>query len=103
MKDDIITKNYKVPLEIKGKTIKILKELPRKVLQQRKEYRTLTEKLKNYKARYRWEIPEGLSFNLEEKRYVVKNLAQMKDTEVELECVLKNRQGSEKEQDKREI
>lgn len=49
MKDDIITKNFKEPLEIKGRSIKILKELLKKLLMQRKEYWPLIEKLKNYK------------------------------------------------------
>lgn len=64
IKEDIIAKSYKSPFEINGKTIKILKELPKKVIHHRKEYRSLTEKLKNFKIIYRWEFPEGLSFFL---------------------------------------
>lgn len=36
MKDDIVIKSYKDPLEFDGKSIKIMKELPKKVIESRK-------------------------------------------------------------------
>lgn len=41
MKEDIIARNFKDPLDIKGKQIKILKELPKKMLASQKEYKAL--------------------------------------------------------------
>lgn len=46
MKEDILSKSYKEPLEIDGKSTKILKELPRKVINSRRDYRLLAQKLK---------------------------------------------------------
>lgn len=71
MKVDFITKNFSKPLEIKGNSNKILKELPKKVMQSRKEYQPLTDKLKKFKIRHRWEIAEGVSFNFKERRIIV--------------------------------
>lgn len=79
LKEDILNKTYKEPLEWEGKKIKILKELPREVINRRKNYKPLTEKLKNYKIRFRWEIPEGLSFFLKGTRRNVMNLEKMKE------------------------
>lgn len=55
----------------RGETIKVLKELPKKVIQSRKEYHPLTEILKKQDIRYRWKIPEGLSFKAKGKKYIV--------------------------------
>lgn len=47
-----IIKSYREPLLINGKSIKILKELPGKVIYSRRAYRQLSEKLKNFKVRF---------------------------------------------------
>ena len=62
MKERIVTKQFQDPLEIDGKTIIIMKELPRSVLLDRKKYRVLIQTLKDMNIRYRWELPEGVSF-----------------------------------------
>lgn len=67
MKDDIVTKSFKEPLEFEGKTIRIMKELPKKVLDSRKDFRPLSDKLKSLKLKFRWESPTGLSFVLKGK------------------------------------
>lgn len=62
MKEEIITKSYKNPLELEGQSIRILRELPRKAIESRKTFKPLTEKLKKLKIRFRWKIPVGVSF-----------------------------------------
>lgn len=54
-----------------------MKELPKEVISARKNYKKLTEKLNLENTRYRWEIPEGLSFTYKSKRVIVKTIAQM--------------------------
>lgn len=77
MREDILRKHCKNPLEIDGKRIIIMKELSRQVLQERKKYRKLTEKLRLKNIRYRWELPEGLSFNFQDRRINIKTTEQM--------------------------
>lgn len=56
MRDLILAKQYQEPMEISGKRIKIWREMPRDLIIQRKEYRQLTDKLRQEQVRYRWEI-----------------------------------------------
>lgn len=60
-----------------GKQIRILKELPKEVVQTRKNYKMLIEKLISDGVRYRWQIPEGLSFMWKRKRILIKSVEQM--------------------------
>lgn len=46
MRDLILSQHFQEPLEILGKKVKIWKELPREVIQQRKNFKQLVEKLK---------------------------------------------------------
>lgn len=78
MKEEIFHKAYKDPLEIEGETIKILKELPKKVIETRKQYKPLVDKLKKLKIRFRWEIPMGVSFFFKGKRKLIRDLEEMR-------------------------
>lgn len=60
MRDQILAKHYQNPLEVQGKRITIMKELPKEVVQKRRDYKKLTDKLRPEDIRYRWEIPESL-------------------------------------------
>lgn len=62
IRDLILSRHFQEPLESQGKKVKIWKELPREVLQQRKSFRQLVEKLKKDQVRFRWELPVGISF-----------------------------------------
>lgn len=103
IKEDIITKSFRETLEIYGKPVKILKELPRKVIRARRNYRQLTEKLKEFKIRFRWENPEGLSFLLKGKRGTVANLEMMHTTLGELEQDMDNDVRREEEREESEL
>lgn len=43
MKEDILTKSYKDPLEFEGKTVKVLKELFQKVTESRKQFKPMVD------------------------------------------------------------
>lgn len=90
MRDAILSKQYKEPMEILGKRIKIWKELPRDVIQQRKEFKQLLERLRHEQIRYRWEIPRGISFSYDNKRITIKTKAQMQ------EFLMSNKKDGEK-------
>lgn len=55
----------------------MLKEIPRKALIRRKNYKKLIEFLTSKGIRYRWDLPEGLSFSFKGKRHVIKSVDQM--------------------------
>lgn len=61
-----------------GKQIRILKELP-KVLQTRKSYRKLIEKLTAEHVHFRWLTLENLSFLWKGKKILIKTIEQMKE------------------------
>lgn len=62
IRDEIIERQYKEPL---------LKE----VIQTRKNYRKIIEKLNSEQIRYRWQVPEGLSFMWRAKRVWIHSMA----------------------------
>lgn len=74
---EIWAKSFKEPLEKEGKTIRILKELPKIVIENRKDFKPLTDKLKKLRVRYRWEIPFGLSFFFKGKRKLIADKNEM--------------------------
>lgn len=79
MCDLILAKQYQEPMEILEKRIKIWKELPRDLINQRKEYRQLIDRLRHEQVWYRWEIPRGVSFMYNQKRYLIKTYDQMRE------------------------
>lgn len=97
MKEDFLMKSYKDPLELERKTIKVLKELPKKVIESRKQYKQLVDKLRKLKIRFRWEIPTGLSFFFKGKRKWISNVEEIKKAMKDLEKEAKNAtEGGEK-------
>lgn len=98
VREDILNRSYSDPMEFDGKKIKILKELPKRLITSRKDYRPLSEKLKNCKMRFRWEVPEGLSFFFKGKRWMVTNLETMQEAMQELNKEMrKGEEGSQED------
>lgn len=56
-----------------------MKELPKEIVQRRKNYRKLVEQLNMEHVRYRWLVPEGLHFMWNNKRIAIKAIDHMKD------------------------
>lgn len=77
MRDIILPKHFHEPMMVLGKRIKIWKELPNEVIQQRKTFKQLTEKLIQGKIRFRWEISCGINFLFENKRWLIKTTEKM--------------------------
>lgn len=83
LKEEILRQGIKNPIEYKGKKIRILRELPRQVLMERKIYKKLTEKLFKKNIRFRWELPRGLSFEYKEEKKLIVTEEQLNEFLVE--------------------
>uniref|UniRef100_A0A670YWX4 L1 transposable element RRM domain-containing protein n=1 Tax=Pseudonaja textilis TaxID=8673 RepID=A0A670YWX4_PSETE len=69
MKTQILQVAREKTLKYKGKEILVLKQIPRRVREMRREYRFLTKMLLKKEVTYRWLIPEGLMFTWQEQRH----------------------------------
>lgn len=78
-KEEILRKQYETPMEIDNKKIMVLKEVPKKVLTRRKKYKVLIEHLKENNISYRWEMPEGISFQIKGKRKLIRTTEEMEE------------------------
>lgn len=79
MKNLILAEHYQEPLEVLGKRIKIWKELPKEIIQRRKDFKQLVEKLRQEQVCYRWEVPHGISFLYENKKVWIRTREQMQE------------------------
>lgn len=79
LRDLILSRYFQEPPEVAGKKIKIWKELPREVIQQRKNLKPLVEKLKQEQISFRWELPVGISFMLNSKKIMIRTIEQMQE------------------------
>ncbi|XP_042302188.1 myosin-7-like [Sceloporus undulatus] len=67
-RDLFLNKHNESPFQIEGQDLKVLKDIPARLLRRRREYTSLTTLLRREKIPYRWEIPEGLTFWFQKKR-----------------------------------
>lgn len=77
-KEQILKKHYSDRLNIAGKDIIVLKEVPLRILRKRKEYSFLTDKLKQNNILFRWERIEGVSFTFKEQRFKITSVLKAK-------------------------
>uniref|UniRef100_A0A2D4K3B7 L1 transposable element RRM domain-containing protein n=1 Tax=Micrurus paraensis TaxID=1970185 RepID=A0A2D4K3B7_9SAUR len=68
-KDEILKRVRDYPLQYRGKEIVVLKQIPRRVSDLRKQYQLLTVKLIKRQVNVRWLVPEGILVNWDGKRY----------------------------------
>uniref|UniRef100_A0A8C5T3D8 L1 transposable element RRM domain-containing protein n=1 Tax=Laticauda laticaudata TaxID=8630 RepID=A0A8C5T3D8_LATLA len=61
-------------LKYKAKEIVVLKQVPRRVREMRREYQFLTKALLKKGVNYRWLIPEGLMFIWQEQRHRINSV-----------------------------
>lgn len=54
--------NFKNPIEYEGSRVKIMRQLPKQILTEKKAFKKLTDKLRGKNIGFRWELPKGLSF-----------------------------------------
>lgn len=79
LRDEILDRQTREPLMDKGKQVRIMKELPKQILQNRRNYRKLIEKLSTEHVRYRWLIPEGVNSFWKDKRIMIKSPEKMRE------------------------
>lgn len=77
MKEDILREHFQDALKVGGKKIIIMKEMSRKMVQDRKGYKRLMDKLRQLQIKFRWEIPQGLSFTFKDVKTTISSLEQM--------------------------
>ncbi|XP_077778983.1 uncharacterized protein LOC144326308 [Podarcis muralis] len=73
LKDKILLKTRQRKL-IEDKSIKIFKELPKRILKKRQNYEPLTEVLNRNVIRFRWEFPEGLTFTFKDRKKSIRSV-----------------------------
>lgn len=78
-RDLVLRKHFQEPMEVLGKRIKIWKEIPKEVVLQRKQFKPLVEKLSQDKVRFRWEIPRGVSFLYESRKWSIRTTEQLNE------------------------
>ncbi|XP_070587150.1 uncharacterized protein PF3D7_1120000-like [Erythrolamprus reginae] len=79
LRDDILHWSRAGQLQHQGKEIKILKQIPRRVRETRRDYHFLTKLLIKENITFRWLIPQGLSLTWKSTRYKLENLDQARD------------------------
>lgn len=62
------------PMTYKGKEIQTLKQIPRRVREQRRHYQFLTMQLIKYKVMFMWLIPEGMLISWQNKKFKIDTL-----------------------------
>ncbi|XP_048340046.1 golgin subfamily A member 3-like [Sphaerodactylus townsendi] len=79
LREELLRANSQKNYHLDGNKIIIMKELPASIQQRRKDYRRLTNLLMERKIKYRWIIPEGLSFLWKGKRMNVVTVPQAQE------------------------
>lgn len=79
LREEVILKSRDKTVTYKDKQLIILKQLPRRVREMRRNYHFLTTQLRKYKILYRWLLPEGLQFTWADKKVRIDNLRDARD------------------------
>uniref|UniRef100_A0A2D4HSP0 Uncharacterized protein n=1 Tax=Micrurus lemniscatus lemniscatus TaxID=129467 RepID=A0A2D4HSP0_MICLE len=81
---DIISLYREEPMIYKGKEITTLKQVPKRVREQRKEYRFLAARLNKNNILFRWIIPEGMLVLWQGKKIRIDTLEKAKEFHIQL-------------------
>lgn len=77
LKDKILHQKGQVKLVIDDRPIKIFKEIPKRILKKRQNYKTVTEALRKNSIRFRWEFPEGITFTYKDRRKTFRSVDEL--------------------------
>lgn len=77
LKDKILHQKGQVKLVIDDRPIKIFKEIPKRILKKRQNYKTVTEALRKNSIRFRWEFPEGITFTYKDRRKTLRSVDEL--------------------------
>ncbi|XP_060546126.1 uncharacterized protein LOC117661176 isoform X1 [Pantherophis guttatus] len=69
IRNDIVQNSFSSTLQFRGRKIWIFKELPPKMLMERKKFGFLVSELKKRNILFRWDVPAGLIFRHQGVRY----------------------------------
>ncbi|XP_058039015.1 uncharacterized protein LOC131198416 [Ahaetulla prasina] len=94
MRNQILQVSYQTTLKIGEQELKVLKEIPSKMLRDRKEFAFFTQELKKHQIQFRWEVPVGLTVFYQGRRYRIDTVLKAKDflstvLKVEIEVIEK--------------
>lgn len=79
IRDEILQKTRLQAFTYKGKRIAVLPQIPKRVRDMRRQFEFLTTFLRKYKIRYRWLLPEGISFTWQTQRFKLESLQEAQD------------------------
>ncbi|XP_048343025.1 uncharacterized protein LOC125427530 [Sphaerodactylus townsendi] len=94
LRDEVLRFHSRQPLQIDGKRLIILKEVPLSIQRRRKDYKLLTDMLRSNNITFRWIIPEGISFMLEGKRHNILTVARAQEIAQKLRRSLQEEDNS---------
>lgn len=69
IRNDILQRSFVSTVQIEGKEIGVYKELPPKMLRDRKDFGFLVKELKKQGIPFRWDAPNGIILRFQEMRY----------------------------------
>lgn len=69
IRDEILKRVREEPLQYRKKAIAVLKQIPWKIRDLRKQYQFLTTKLNEKGINFRWLVPGGILINWSSRRY----------------------------------
>lgn len=68
VRDNFLNLHNESPFRFDNQELRVLKDIPGRILRKRREYMNLTSFLRAEGVTYRWELPEGLTFWWKKKR-----------------------------------
>ncbi|XP_058048141.1 uncharacterized protein LOC131202800 [Ahaetulla prasina] len=83
IRNQLLQATYQKKLQIGEQEVLVLKEIPAKMLKDRRDFRFFTQELKKHQIQYRWEVPIGLTVFFQGRRYRI-------DTELKAKYFLFN-------------
>ncbi|XP_061477683.1 uncharacterized protein LOC133382042 [Rhineura floridana] len=78
-RNTVLQHHFNNGFKIDGKEILVMKEIPIRLLRKRKEYAFFTEKLKQCKIQFRWDIPDGVIFTFRQQKYRLNTVQKARD------------------------
>lgn len=79
LRDETLHKARDQSVTYKGQQITILKQIPRRVREQRHNYQFITSQLRKHNAPYRWLLPEGLLVTWQERKIKIESIYDAQD------------------------
>ncbi|XP_048348516.1 uncharacterized protein LOC125430576 [Sphaerodactylus townsendi] len=79
LRDEILRYHASSRIQLEGTNLIILKEIPTIIRKKRKDYKDLADTLRTNNIRFRWNTPEGLSFQMDSKYFNINSVAKAQD------------------------